>query len=39
MEERAGYFGRRSSAIDVLDEFERAAAAGGPRQEAHHVQN
>jgi sulfate permease, SulP family len=36
LEERAGYFGRRIAAVDILDEFEGAAgaamASGGERQ-------
>ena len=39
LEERTGYFGRRSSAIDVLEEFERAATPYPTFYEGEHVQN
>jgi hypothetical protein len=31
LEERAGYFGRRAAAVDILDEFEDGAGAAAPR--------
>lgn len=31
LEERAGYFGRRVSAVDAVDEFEGIAWAAAPR--------
>ena len=39
LEERTGYFGRRSSAIEVVEEFERADADRPPFYEGEHVQH